>query len=187
MDESNFFSVALVMTVIGNIILWPLALSFTDLRMVSPEGVLFFAIAGILAPGIARLLYFKGMEVVGVSINTPIFSTHPIFSSIFAVLLLGEAPALGNWIGIICISVGVVCLERSSSEPKAGTERIFKKGLVFPLLAALIAAFAFILRKHGLNIYNEPFRCCNRIFPIPSGVPSTVGLLPYYRRLHVFR
>jgi len=36
-DESNFFFAALVLTVTGNIILWPLAFLFTDLRTVNFE------------------------------------------------------------------------------------------------------------------------------------------------------
>ena len=63
LDDSNFISVSLVVTVIGNIILWPLALLFTNLRTVNLEGVLFFVIAGILGPGITRLFYYKGMEL----------------------------------------------------------------------------------------------------------------------------
>ncbi len=156
LDESNFFSVALVVTVMGNIILWPLALLFTNLRTVNLEGILFFVVTGILAPGIARPLYFKGMAVVGASVNASIFATYPMYSSIFAVLFLGEALPPEYWIGIICIVVGVIFIERSLGKPKTGPKRIFKKGLVFPLLASLTVAVSFITRKHGLNIYNEP-------------------------------
>lgn len=157
LQESNFFSVAMVITVTGNIILWPIALLFTNLGTVNLEGAFFFAIAGILAPGIARLLYFKGMEVVGAALNASIFATYPMYVSIFAVLLLSESLALENWFGIICIVVGVVLIERSLSKPIIGSKRLFKKSLVFPLLATLTRAFSAIIRKHGLNIYNEPF------------------------------
>ena len=155
-DKSNFFSVAWVVTVMGNIILWPFALLFTNLRTVNVEGVLFFVITGILAPGIARPLYFKGMKVVGASVNASVFATYPMYSSIFAVLLLGETLAPEYWIGMACIVVGVVFIERSLSKPKTGSTRISRRGLVFPLLASLTVAFAFVIRKHGLNIYNEP-------------------------------
>ncbi len=157
LQESNFFSVALVITVTGNIILWPIALLFTNLRTVNLEGIFFFAIAGILAPGIARLLYFKGMEVVGAALNASIFATYPMYVSIFAVLFLSETLALENWLGIICIVVGVVFIERSLSKPIIGSKRPLKKSLVFPILATLARALSAIIRKHGLNIYNEPF------------------------------
>ena len=156
LDESNFISVSLVVTVTGNVILWPLALLFTNLRTVNLEGILFFVIAGILAPGITRLLYYKGMEVVGVSVNASFFAINPMFSSMFAFLLLGEVLTPENWIGIICVVAGVVFIKRSLSEPKTGPKRIFKKGLVFPLIATLTIALSVVFRKHGLNIYNEP-------------------------------
>lgn len=156
LDESDFLSPALVLAVIGNIIFWPLSLLFTNLRTVNLEGVLFFAIAGILAPGIVRLLYFKGMEVVGVSVTASALATFPMYSSIFAVLLLSEVLISENWIGILCIVIGVVYMERSVSKPKTGPKKIFKKGLVFPLLGSLTLAFSYIARKHALNIFNEP-------------------------------
>lgn len=157
LNESNFFSVSLVITVTGNIIIWPLALLLTNITMVNLEGFLFFVIAGILAPGIARLLYFKGMEVVGVSVNASIFAAYPMYSSIFAVLFLSEALAPKNWIGIICIVAGVMFIERSLDKPQTEPRRTFKKGLFIPLLASLAIAVSHIARKHGLNIYNEPF------------------------------
>jgi len=156
LDESNFFSACLVITVVGNVILWPLTLLFINLRTVNLEGVMFFVLAGLLAPGVTRLLYFKGVETVGVSVNTPVFATYPLYTSILAVLLLGETLVLENWIGIICIITGVVFIERSLAKPKTDPRKIPKKGLVFPLLATLTVAVSHIARKHGLNIYNEP-------------------------------
>lgn len=156
LDESNSFSATLVITATGNIILWPLALLFTNFKTVNLQGVLFFVIAGILAPGITRLLYYKGMEIIGVSVNSSIFATYPMYISIFAVLLLSEVLAPENWIGVICIVVGVMFIERGLGKPKTEPEGIFKKGLIFPLLATLTIAFSHLVRKHGLNIYNEP-------------------------------
>ncbi len=154
--ESNLISVSFVITIVGNVILWPLTFLFTDLRTVNYEGVLFFAIAGILAPGIVRLLYYKGMSVLGTSINASIFATYPIYASVLAVMLLKEAFTPLNWIGIVCVSCGVIYLERSLNEPRIGKKRISKRSLVFPLLAGLTSAISQIIRKHGLNIYSEP-------------------------------
>lgn len=155
LDESNFISVASVFTVTGNIILWPFALLFTNLGTVSLEGVIFFAIAGILT-GMIRLLNFKSIEVVGVSVTSSIFATSPVYISIFAVLMLSEILTPENWIGIICIVASAVLIERSLSESKTTSKRISKKGLVFALLGALTGAFALIVRKLGLNIYDKP-------------------------------
>lgn len=157
LNESDFFSVAFVITIVGNTILWPLALIFSNLKSVSLFGILLFVISGVLAPGIARLLYYKGMKVVGVSVNASIFATYPMYSSVLAVLMLGEILVPENWIGIIFIVVGVIFIERNLSNSKAGSGRVSKRGLVFPLLSSIAIATSQIIRKHGLNIYNEPF------------------------------
>lgn len=156
LDESNPFSVTLVVAVTGNVIFWPLALLFTNLATISLKGILFFAIAGMLAPGITMLLYFKGMESVGVSVSASIFATYPVYSSIFAVLFLGEVLAPENWIGLMCIVVGVVTIEKSLGKAGSEPRPASRKGLVLPLLASLTNASSFIVRKHGLTIYNEP-------------------------------
>jgi drug/metabolite transporter (DMT)-like permease len=156
LDESNYFSATMMVTVIGNIILWPLALLFANLKTVNLRGILFFIIAGMLAPGITRLLYNKGMDALGVSINASIFATYPVYSSVLAVLLLGEIIAPENWIGVICIVAGVMFIERSLGKPKTEMKKISKKGLIFPLLATLTIASSQLVRKYGLNIYNEP-------------------------------
>lgn len=156
LEESNFFSVAFVVTFIGNIILWPIALLSVNLKTFNFDAAIFFVVAGILAPGMARLFYYKGMEAVGVQVNAAVFATYPLYSSILAVLLLNETLILENWIGIICIIIGVVFIERSLGKPETKFEKISKKGLIFSLLTALVVALSYIARKHALNIYNEP-------------------------------
>jgi len=102
LHESNIISATAVSTVISALIIWPLALFFTNLNTISFEGVLFFALAGLIAPGITNLIYNKGMDVVGVSVSASIFSTYPMYSSIFAIVLLGESVIFENFIGLTC-------------------------------------------------------------------------------------
>jgi drug/metabolite transporter (DMT)-like permease len=156
LDMSNYFSATIIVTVIGNIILWPFSLLFTNLKAVNLQGILFFIIAGILAPGLTRLLYNKGMDVLGVSVNVSVYATYPMYSSILAVLLLNEILVSINWIGVICIVAGVIFIERSLGKPKTGSKKILKKSLIFPLLAAITMTFSQLVRKYGLNIYHEP-------------------------------
>ena len=154
-DETNFLNISLMVTLIGNIVLWPLAIVFTNLRTISIEGVLLFALAGALAPGIGRLLYYKGMQTVGASVNASVFAIHPMFSSILAVLLLGETLSPANWLGITSIIIGVIFIQ-TSSKNDVNHKRNWGKSLFLPVLATLTIAVAQIIRKNGLNIYNEP-------------------------------
>ena len=156
LHKSNFLHISLTVTIMGNIVLWPLALAFTDLNTINPEVLLLFTLAGLLAPGVARLFYFKGMETAGISANASIFSAYPLYTSIIATLLLGEVLTTENWIGLICIIVGVIFIGRSINNGDAQTKNTTKRGLIVPILGSLAMAFSQIVRKEGLNIYNEP-------------------------------
>ena len=156
LDKSNFVYISLTVTIMGNIILWPLALTFTDFNKLSPEGLILFIIAGLLAPGIARLLYFKGMKNVGISKNASIFATYPLYTSIIAVLMLGEILTPENWIGIACIIIGVIFVERNINSNKNQPANTSKKRFIVPVLGSLAIAFSQIIRKEGLNLYDQP-------------------------------
>ena len=156
LHKSNFLFITLTVTIMGNIILWPLALAFTDLNTINPEGILLFIIAGLLAPGVARLFYFKGMETAGMSANASIFSTYPLYTSIIATLLLGEVLTTENWTGLVCIIVGVFFIGRNINNGDTQTTNTTKKGIFIAFLGSLAMAFSQIVRKEGLNIYNEP-------------------------------
>ena len=156
LDKSNFIYISLTITIMGNIVLWPLALAFTDLSAVNLEGLLLFVLAGLFAPGIARLFYYKGMETAGISANSSIFATYPLYTSIVAVLLLGEVLTTENWVGLVCIIVGVVSVGRIVNRGEASYRNATKKGLIVPVLGSLTFAFSYIVRKEALNIYNQP-------------------------------
>jgi drug/metabolite transporter (DMT)-like permease len=156
LDKSNFIHISLTVTIMGNIILWPLALAFTDMNTINPEGLLLFVFAGLLAPAIARLFYFKGMETAGISANACIFATYPLYTSITAFLLLGEVLTAENWVGLACIVVGVIFVGRIINNGDARTRSTSKKGLIVPILGSLALAFSQIVRKESLNVYNQP-------------------------------
>src|SRR4030067_3710923 len=101
--KSNAFNVSLVITCVGTVILWPLAVLLTDLGSANLEGLILFAIGGVLSPGLVRLLYYRGLRMVGTSVNSSIFSIYPLYASLLAVLMLNEILSLENWAGILCI------------------------------------------------------------------------------------
>ncbi|MCJ7712845.1 DMT family transporter, partial [Candidatus Bathyarchaeota archaeon] len=170
-EKSNFVYISLTVTIMGNIILWPLALMFTDLNTINPEGLLLFIAAGLLAPGIARLFYFKGMQTAGISANASIFATYPIFTSIMAVSLLGEALSIENWIGLVCVIVGVIFIGRNINNNDTQTKHTSKKGLIVPVVGSLAIAFSQIVRKESLIVYNQPL--------LGAAVGYTTALIVY--------
>lgn len=174
--ESDPLNISLMVTLIGTIILWPVAILFTDLRNLNIEGVLLFALAGTFAPGMGRLLYYKGMETIGALMNSSIFSTYPIYVSLVAVLLLGETLSSANWVGIVCIIFGVISIQRLSMND-VGHKRILAGSLSVSLLGALATAMSYIVRKSGLDICNVP------LFGAALGYTFALILYPFFLRI----
>jgi drug/metabolite transporter, DME family len=153
--QSNYLNTSVTVTIMGNIVLWPLAILFTDFNNLNPEGILLFLVAGFLAPGVARLIYFKGMKTVGISANSTIFSTYPLYTTIIAVSFLGEVLTIANWIGLACITTGVLIIGKISNK-NSPTSQATTKELLIPVTGSLLVAFSSIIRKEGLNLYNQP-------------------------------
>jgi uncharacterized membrane protein len=84
--------------------------------------------------------------------SSPIVNTSPMFSSVLAVLLLGEIWLIQNILGTCLIILGVVIL--STSRPAHGKWE--KKDLIYPLSAALAFGISTTLRKTGLMSVQVP-------------------------------
>ena len=168
--KSNAFNISLIISCIGMVILWPLAVLLTNLKTASLEGLAFFAIGGVLTPGLVRLFYYGGLKKLGASVNSSVFSIYPLYSSILAVLLLSEILSLENWVGILCVVFGVIFVETSSREIN-GNDRTSRKSLIFPVLGGLTLGISSIIRKYALDLYDAPI--------LGVAVAYTFSLLPY--------
>ncbi|PVX23704.1 MAG: hypothetical protein CW691_09890 [Candidatus Bathyarchaeum sp.] len=156
LEKSNYLHISLTVTIMGNIILWPLAIAFTDLATINTEALILFIIAGTLAPAIARLFYFKGMQTAGISTNATIFATYPLYTTIIAVLFLGETLSPENWAGMLCILFGVIFVGKNLNNSNTKTANTSKKGLILPIIGSLSIAASQIVRKEALNLYSQP-------------------------------
>lgn len=138
------------------------ALSFVTLAVlaalfVPPSSFLtpvvwYFAVSGIFAPGIGRLLVYVGISKLGVARSVPISSSSPLFASLLAVILIGEEWPVQNIIGTLLVVAGVIVIARTRTPDTPWRPR----DIVFPLLAALAFATAANLRKIGFEIENLP-------------------------------
>ena len=172
--KSNAFNVSLIISCVGMVILWPLAVLLTDLEATNLEGLILFAIGGVLTPGLVRLFYYSGLKKLGAPVNSSIFSIYPLYSSLLAVLLLSEILSLENWVGILCIVLGVVFVEMSSREINSG-DKSARKSLIFPILGGLTLGVSSIIRKYALDFYNAPV--------LGVAVAYTFSFLPYFLML----
>lgn len=167
--KTNAFNVSLIVSCVGMLVLWPLAVLLTDFGAVNLAGVLLFAVGGVLTPGLVRLFYYGGLKKLGASVNSSVFSIYPLYSSILAVLLLNEILSLSNWIGILCIVLGVIFVEISSRKNNSGDKAW--SNLVFPIAGGLTLGISNIIRKYALDVYNAPV--------LGVSVAYTFSLLPF--------
>lgn len=134
------------------LIFWTLAIFLAPLSQLASPAIGYFIAGGFFAPAIGQTLGYIGMERIGVARSSPIVNTSPIFSSVFAVLLLGEVWLTQNILGTCLVILGVVIL--STSRP--ASEEWNKKDIVYPLLAAVAFGISTTFRKSGLTIVPVP-------------------------------
>ena len=149
---SNAATGTIVSIIISAIIFWVVTPIFVSLSSFKTPAIWYFIIGGIFAPAVGRFMTFKAIERVGVARAVPITNTAPMFSSILAVLVVGESWPLQNILGTSLVIFGVVILSRTQT----ATSQWRKVDLVYPALAAISFALSSNLRKLGLVIANIP-------------------------------
>ncbi len=149
---SNAATGTIVSIIISAVLLWVVTLIFIPLSSFRTPAVWYFIAGGIFAPAVGRFMTFKAIERVGVARAVPITNTYPMFSSILAVLLLGESWPPQNILGTFFVILGIVILSRTQSE-KSQWRKI---DLIYPASAAFSFAISSYLRKFGLLIANLP-------------------------------
>jgi drug/metabolite transporter, DME family len=145
--HSNALTGSLISLGTSAAIFWLLVLALLPLTALRAPAIGYFAAAGIFAPAIGQTLGYIGMERIGVARSSPIVNTSPIFSSVLAVIFLGEVWVFQNVVGTCLVILGVIIL---SSRNRA--ERDWqKKDVIYPILAAMAFGISTILRKTGLT------------------------------------
>ncbi len=149
---SNAATGTIVSIIISAVLLWVVTLIFIPLSSFRTPAIWYFIAGGIFAPGVGRFMTFKAIERVGVARAVPIANTAPMFSSILAVLVVGESWPQQNILGTSLVILGVVILSHTQTE-KSQWRTL---DLIYPALAAFAFAVSSNLRKLGLLISSLP-------------------------------
>lgn len=124
-----------------------------------------FALAGLAGPGLARLLMMRSVRDAGASVAVPIqASTNPLLSSAAGLVFFDEDAGRGRLAALALTVTGIWSCARGGSANRATVEaqRARLAGmtpvalLVVPLTAGAAYAASDVLRKAGLNGYDEP-------------------------------
>jgi len=96
LKDTDTFSGALISMIfsfIGSLFLF---ICYVPLSHFANWALIYFIIAGLSGPCIGRFLLYIGINRVGSSIASTLYSIKPLFSAIAAVLILGENLTTGN-------------------------------------------------------------------------------------------
>jgi uncharacterized membrane protein len=150
---------------ISALVLWCLAAMYLSLSSFWTHAIFYFALSGIFATGLGRMLIYVGIDRIGVARSVPVAGSAPMFASILAVLVIGETWSLQNFSGTLLVILGIVVISRSRTEKMDWSTR----DLIYPIMAALVFGLAANVRKLGLLVENVPL--------MASTVNATTGLL----------
>jgi drug/metabolite transporter (DMT)-like permease len=118
---------------------------YSETKILVAENFIFVMI-GLFVPGVARVLSFRGVRVLGSSITSTIVNTTPVFSTLLAIAVLGERPGPLIIAGVLLTVGGLIAVSWTGA-----TNRYRKFELIFPFLCALIFALKDITLRWTLG------------------------------------
>lgn len=116
-------------------------------------GIGFFVASGLLASALGRLCNYMSIDRLGVPFSASMIGSSPLFSLLFAFLLVGEKITFPVIFGTILVVIGIVLTSTGNSD---GGFRLRASHLYLPILAAAFYGASSAVRKIGLNILPEP-------------------------------
>lgn len=149
---SNPFTGTLITIFSSAVLLWGMVFIFVPLNLLFSKYIFIFVIAAIFAPIGGRLFSYIGISRLGVSRSIPINNSSPLFSSILAIIFLGEKMTISILVGTLLIVAGVILL----SHEKEKYINWRKRDLIFPCIAALSFGISSNFKKFGLIYLKAP-------------------------------
>lgn len=117
--------------------------------------VLWFVVVGLTGPGIGRVCYLNAITRMGLSRSVTITSSTPLWSTLIAVIILGEAPnawVVAGTFGIVC-GVSILSLQENDSR---SFKDWFQGALIFPLIASVAYALPPLFSKYAYAYQQTP-------------------------------
>jgi len=151
MRDSNPLTGALLTALIQVLILSGLLLGSPP-RSLNWLAIAYFVASGILASTLGRLLNFMSIERLGVPVSASIIGSSPLFSTLFAIICVGETVASTTLIGTFLVVVGIA-IARSGNE--MGGLSLRGSALAIPILSAAFYGASSAVRKLGLMLMTD--------------------------------
>jgi DME family drug/metabolite transporter len=153
-NTDTFFGVLISMgfSFVASLLLF---IFFVPMSHFTGWALIYFAMAGLAGPCIGRFMLFIGINRVGSSTASALYSIKPLFSAIAAILILGEYLTREIGIATVIMVAGLAII--SSKDSGNRIQRSWSKiDLIFPIAAGAAYGFSHVFRKIGLNINHDP-------------------------------
>jgi DME family drug/metabolite transporter len=111
----------------------------------------------VIGLGIGDTLYFRSMELIGVSRALPISGTYPLPTMLLAAVLLGEPAGWRHVAGTVLVVAAVYLISAAPVgrvKESAATQGDVTRGIVLAVLASLLWAASTVLLKSGVGSTN---------------------------------
>jgi uncharacterized membrane protein len=154
-------------------VLWIVALFTAPIGLLATTAIWPFVIAGLLAPGLARLLVYVGIDRIGAARSSAIMPIGPFSAILLAVVFLGERPSGSLLLGAACIVAGTILL----SQQERGGRAWQRRDLIFPLLGAIAFGLRDVISRWGLQSFPHP-----TVAAVVATMTSAVLIAAYAQR-----
>jgi len=134
----------------GTLLIWLLVL-IVGYELPNKTGAIFFALRGILDPGIAPFLIYVALRKVGIVYTVPIIATYPLVSTTLSVIFLKENLTLFIALGTIIILSGIILLNYKHTK-----NIIHLKSILWVVAGTILIGIAVVITKFALNISSMP-------------------------------
>ncbi len=112
--------------------------------------VVFLALSGIVGIGLGDTAYFSALNNLGARRTLLMETLAPVMGALFAWVLLGERLPIASWCGILLTLLGVAWVISEKSPLSAVSDRAWRKGIYWGLMAALTQAIGSVLSRFAL-------------------------------------
>lgn len=132
-------------------VLWAVSPWYFPSGFRQSPAMLYFVLGGLIQPAFVRFLNYTGISRLGASRAQALRAVTPLFASVTASVALHERPGITVYAAIVLTVAGIALV----SYRRGGESEWRNVDLVFPLSAAVLAAFSQNLRKAGLLILHD--------------------------------
>ena len=112
-----------------------------------------FALAGLIHPYLSMYASLEALKRAGTTVAATLAATAPFFSTLGAVVLLGEDLTIVMALATVGIVAGVMVLTFDGRR----MARVIRVALIFASIAAVIRGSTHVIGKWGLELLPNPF------------------------------